>query len=188
MHRKKKIPLVFGVPQASFFETFEGEELFVAELRPGLEGARAVARRCLKRGLRPIIICDNMLAYCMKEGLVSQVFIFYDRMGRQAALCRCGSMIAAVCAKLHNIPVFLYPASQKTPGLPGDKSSTGCHCMASPGDFHPSQRTARRASSLAKIAGVRVTSDSIKTYVPLQEEVPLSFIAGQYGTSQTRHH
>lgn len=160
MHRKKKIPLVFGVPQASFFETFEGEELFVAELRPGLEGARAVARSCLKRGLRPIIICDNMLAYCMKEGLVNNVFIFYDRMGRQAALCRCGSMIAAVCAKLHNIPVSLYP----------------------------SQRTARRASSLAKIAGVRVTSGSIKTYVPLQEEVPLSFIAGQYGTSQTRHH
>lgn len=160
MDRKKKIPLVFGVPRPSFFDTLDGKELFVAELRPGLEGARAVAGSCLRHGLRPIIICDNMLAYCMKEGLVSRVFIFYDKMGRQAALCRCGSMIAAVSAQAHRIPVSLYP----------------------------SQGTARRAFSLAKIAGVRVTLDSLKTYVPLQEEVPLTLIAEYHGASQTRHH
>ena len=47
MLNKGKIPLIFGVPDPSFFERFGAKKAFVAELRPGLEGAKVVARALL---------------------------------------------------------------------------------------------------------------------------------------------
>ena len=145
MHIKEKIPLIFGVPEHSFYNGLKAKKVFVAELRPGLEGARAVAAELLKRGIRPVIVCDNMMAFCMKRGLVKNVHIFYNALKKDAGLCRTGSFVAALCASWHKVPVYLHRAA-----------------------YVP-----KRPASLLKIDGVNVTAQNLKTYVPIFEEVPL---------------
>lgn len=148
MRVDKKLNLIFGVPGKAFIESFNDKEVFVSELRPALEGMKAVSRELLKKNIRPVVICDNMMAFCMKQGLVSAVHIFYSRMGDESCVCRTGSMIAVLCARAHNIRVYL----------------------------HPSKRIKAVKSDVRKIGGLRVTSADIKTYVPLEEEVPLELV------------
>ncbi|MFH0877343.1 MAG: hypothetical protein V1863_03880 [Candidatus Omnitrophota bacterium] len=144
-----KIPLVFGIPQCGFFGFLKGRRVFVAELRPGLEGIKTVADQAKAEGADPVVVCDNMLAFCMERGLVSAVHIFYGSLRTKKAICRTGSLIAAICGQEHKIPVYLHKG------------------------------TARRVrpSSLLKIDGRTVTSRGIKTYAPLAEEVPLSLVS-----------
>jgi methylthioribose-1-phosphate isomerase len=148
MRIEKKIPLIFGVPQEGFIDRLKARQAFVAELRPGLEGATLVAKGLLKKGRQPILICDNMMAFCMERGLVSAVYIFYQALHKKRALCRTGSLIAALCAKVHGIPVYLSPA----------------------------KALKFKASSLLKIGERKITVGTLKTYVPFFEEVPLELI------------
>jgi translation initiation factor 2B subunit (eIF-2B alpha/beta/delta family) len=139
--------LIFGVPGKKFFESFSGDQAFVAELRPGLEGMKQTSAALLRKGVRPVVICDNMMAFCMERGLVARVHIFYQSISGKAAVCRTGSLIAALCAAFHGIPVEAHRGSPL-----------------------------KKAPSLLKISGESVTSGRIKTYVPLVEEVPLKYI------------
>ncbi len=142
------LPLVFGTPSMMFFDRFREKRAFVAELRPGLEGMKIVAKELLKRRIEPVIICDNMMAYCMKEGLVRDVHIFYYALNKTMALCRTGSLVATLCAREHGIPVYLYPSMPLWP----------------------------KAGGLTHIGGKKVTHRSVKTYAPLFEEVALQQI------------
>jgi methylthioribose-1-phosphate isomerase len=146
---KEKIPLVFGVPGESFFNRLETKKIFVAELRPGLEGLKVAALSALEKGIQPVVICDNMLAFCMKQGLVKNVYIFYNILKKDFSLCRTGSLSAALCAKMHGIPVYL---------------GKGAAVSLKPASLH-------------KIDGKQVTSGDIKTCVPLMEKVPLGLIS-----------
>ncbi|HAJ56436.1 MAG TPA: hypothetical protein DCL35_01555 [Candidatus Omnitrophica bacterium] len=145
MQINKKLQLIFGIPDNAFIAGFNEKEAFVAELRPALEGMKAVSKDLLKRNITPVVICDNMMAFCMKEGLVSTVHIFYSSMAKMSCVCRTGSMAAALCARAHGVPVYLHPSKKVKAGKP----------------------------DLTKIGGMRVTNADIKTYVPLTEEVPL---------------
>ncbi len=146
MQINSTIPLIFGVPDVSFYDAFNAKKAFVAELRPGLEGTKGVAARLLKKGVQPVIICDNMIAFCMKKGLVSEAYIFYQARDKKNLVCRTGSFIVALSAKVHHVPLRLHSAKSavKRPGL------------------------------LSKINGIKVTTATIKTYVPATEEVPLA--------------
>ena len=150
MQINKKIPLIFGVPDASFYNSLNEKKVFVAELRPGLEGMKIVASRLLEKHIQPVIICDNMMAFCMQRGFVKKVFIFSQTGAQKKNICRTGSLIAALAAKKHKIPVYLF----KTKAV------------------------LLKASSLLKINGQKVTSAHIKTYVPLLEEVPGALVKG----------
>lgn len=145
MQISEKLPLIFGVPDSGFFEDFREKKAFVAELRPGLEGMQAVSKGLLKKKITPVVICDNMMAFCMRQGLVSGVHIFYKNLNKDNAVCRAGSLIAALCAKEHNIPVHIHKAAA----------------------------TKVKISDLTRIGGRRVTNADIKTYVPVFEDVPL---------------
>ena len=147
MDVKEKIPLIFGVPGKKFLDGFVGGRAFVAELRPGLEGMTRTAAALLKKNVEPVIICDNMMAFCMERGLVERVHIFYQSINKKAAWCRTGSLIAALCAKAHGIAVVAHRASP-----------------------------IKKSGSLLKIAGQNVTSGRMKTYVPLREAVFLEYI------------
>lgn len=151
---KQRIPIIFGVPQEDFYGGLRAERVFVAELRPGLEGMTDVAKELLKRRVQPVVICDNMMAFCMERKLVSAVHIFAHGRKKDVALCRTGSLIAAICAHAHRIPVILHG------GVMPLKSKT---------------------ADLLKIAGAKVTSSKIKTYVPLLEEVPMGLIGALKG-------
>ncbi|MFH1692271.1 MAG: hypothetical protein ABIC68_06900 [Candidatus Omnitrophota bacterium] len=148
MNIEEKISLIFGLPGKDFFDSFASKKVFIAELRPGLEGMQSVAQDFLRGGVEPIVICDNMLGFCMKRGLIKDVYIFYNALNDKTALCRTGSLIAALCAKMHGIAAYLYPSAPLT----------------------------KKASSLLKIAGLKVASSDIKTYVPMLEEVPLELV------------
>ena len=145
MRIEEKIPLIFGVPPQGFLKGLKSQKAFVAEVRPELLGMTIVAKELAKYGREPVVICDNMMAFCMERGLVSAVHIFYQALNKKTALCRTGSLIAALCAKAHHIPVTLGQARVLK--------------------FKP--------SSLLRIGAKKVTAANIKTYVPLFEEVPL---------------
>ncbi|MFA5039414.1 MAG: hypothetical protein WC732_07015 [Candidatus Omnitrophota bacterium] len=145
----KKIPLIFGCPSESFYAKFNAPRAFVAELRPGLEGMKQVSGELLKKGVKPVVICDNMMAFCMERGLVSGVHIFSAQVRGSRALCRTGSLIAAICARHHGIPVVLHKTLKQPSAV---------------------------SMSLLKIGGIKVASAKIKTYVPALEEIPLDLI------------
>ncbi len=149
MHVHEPMPLIFGVPHKAFYKNFKAGSVFVAELRPGLEGIKVVARELLRRDIQPVVICDNMMAHCMERGLVRAVHIFYDRLSKKKAVCRTGSLIAAICALKHHVPIHLQRG-----------------------------RAGRRKTSLLKIDGRKVTAQNIKTYVPPSEDVPLVYVKG----------
>lgn len=148
---KNKLPLIFGVPESAFLKSFKEKKAFVAELRPGLEGMRTVAKEMLKNKITPVVICDNMMAFCMRQGLVRDAHIFYKSLKKDAALCRTGSLAAALCAKAHNIPVYL----------------------------HPSDKKKVKGADLKEINGRSVTVASLKTYAPLFEDVALTFVTAK---------
>ena len=148
MQIKVPLPMIFGVPGRAFLKNFKEKKAFVAELRPGLEGSKTVAKELLKKKVKPVMICDNMMAFCMQQGIVSDVHIFYDKIRGQVAVCRTGSLIAALAAKAHNITVYIYQASS----------------------------VKQKAHDLRKIGGKMITVPSVKTYVPYEEEVPLELV------------
>jgi methylthioribose-1-phosphate isomerase len=148
---KDKLPLIFGVPGSPFFKNFKAKHAFVAELRPGCEGMRAVAKEMLKNKITPVVICDNMMAFCMRQNLVAEAHIFYKNLKGNAALCRTGSLVVALCASAHNIPVFL----------------------------HASDKKAVKKSDLKKINGKSVTVASLKAYAPLFEDVELTLVTAK---------
>lgn len=145
----QKKPLIFGCPTNEFYNDLKAQEAFVAELRPGLEGMKQVSKSLLERGIKPVVICDNMMAFCMERGLVSEVYIFSEKGNPHAAVCRTGSLIAAICARQHRVPVILH----KTKALPAAKKA-----------------------DLLTIGGVKVASAKAKTYVPVTEAVPLDLV------------
>jgi len=147
MHIHRPMPLIFGVPQKGFYRDFKPTMAFVAELRPGLEGTKLVAKELLRRRVQPVIICDNMMAHCMERGLVNGVHIFYGRLTKHKAVCRTGSLIATICALKHQIPIALHRG-----------------------------RTGRSMAPLLKMDGRKVTVQGIKTFAPPTEDVPLIYI------------
>ncbi len=151
MRVDKKIPLIFGVPDKGFYKGLKAKEVFVAEVRPDIDGIKVVAPALLEAGVQPIVICDNMMAFCLGRGLVSAAHIFFEKKEAEAAVCRAGSLVAALCARAHKVPVYLHK------GAPLKK----------------------KASSLLKIDNISVTSAKIKTFVPLAERVPLAYVTEQ---------
>jgi len=147
VHVHKPLPLVYGVPQKSFYKDFRPTMAFVAELRPGLEGTRVVAKELLRRHVQPVVICDNMMAHCMERGLVNDVHIFYGRLTKKKAVCRTGSLIAVLCALKHQIPAHLHRG-----------------------------RTGRAKGSLLMLGGRKVAPRGIKTFAPPTEDVPLIYV------------
>lgn len=151
---KGRIPLIFGVPQEAFYAGFKAKKAFVAELRPALEGMKDVAKELLRRRIQPVVICDNMMAFCMERKLVSAVHIFSQGRKNDVALCRTGSLIAALCAHAHRIQVVLHDGV-----MPREA----------------------KIADLLKIGGIKVTSSKIQTYVPLLEEVPMNLVGRKAG-------
>lgn len=147
----KKRPLIFGVPGGDFYKTLNSKEVFVSELRPGLDGMKIVATDLLKAGIKPVIICDNMLGFCMSRGFVKEVHIFSNAITGKNAICRTGSLVAALMAHMHKVPVYL----------------------------HKAQALNMKAKSLLEIDGINVGAKDIKTYVPVAERVPLRLVKGR---------
>ncbi len=149
---------MFGIPAERFFEVFteayqpeRGWRIIVAEGRPRERETAAVLKRLLALGYQAALISDNMMAYCIKEKRVETVFIFSWKTEGEFAVCQSGSLLAAVLAHEMNIPCYLGAGN---PPLKGQE------------DGH-------------RFVGKDILPPGVKSFIPLQEKVPLHYVSEQ---------
>lgn len=146
----KKI-LIYGVPDKRFYGCLKEKkikEIFVCELRPNLEGAKLVTEELLKNKIKPILISDNMLGFCVSKNLVGEIALFYDKIVSNKVICRTGSLIAVLLAKKHLVPISCWPAKK------GIKKSV-------------------HKKDLIYFLDRTIAPKGVKTYSNLEEEIPL---------------
>ncbi|HLF17988.1 MAG TPA: hypothetical protein VI749_03725 [Candidatus Omnitrophota bacterium] len=131
------------------------KEAFVLEGRPSLKAAEDSSQELLKRGIKPVLISDNMAGFLFAKDMVKEVWLSYQIADEKGAVCRIGSLILGVLAKRHKIPVNIFKSSEKT------------KFMGKPDD-------------LFYFRGQRVAPSGIKAYVPLVEWVPQKYISKRY--------
>ena len=87
-------------------------KLFADETRPLLQGARLTAWELMNIGADVTLICDNMAAAAMRNGWIQAVLTGCDRMSRNGdAANKIGTLGAAILAKEHNIPFYIFVPS-----------------------------------------------------------------------------
>ncbi len=83
-------------------------KVFADETRPLLQGARLTAHELMAAGVDVTLICDNMAAYCMQQGLIDAVIVSSDRIAANGdTVNKIGTYNVAVLAKHHNIPFYV---------------------------------------------------------------------------------
>ena len=82
--------------------------VFVDETRPLLQGARLTAWELKRAKIDTTVICDNMAAALMREGLIDMVITGADRIaGNGDAANKTGTYCLSVLAKAHKIPFYI---------------------------------------------------------------------------------
>ncbi len=82
--------------------------VFADETRPLLQGARLTAFELQSSGVDVTLICDNMSATVMKNGLVNAVFVGCDRVAANGdAANKIGTSVVAAVAKYYGVPVYI---------------------------------------------------------------------------------
>ncbi|MBI5415567.1 MAG: hypothetical protein HZA29_02010 [Candidatus Omnitrophica bacterium] len=147
------VVLLHGVFEPSFFDalTAGSDEIFVMEGRPSLESAQVTCRELARRKIKPTLIADNMAGFLFYRGLVKEVWLAYQTVDEQGALCPIGSLIVGVLARRHNVPVHVYPASKESRAMGAQKD-------------------------IFYFKGIKVAPQNIKGYVPLVEWLPKKYI------------
>jgi len=102
----------FGGRTLSVFRTaFEQEkkiEVYAAETRPYLQGARITAWELKKFNIPVTLITDNMVGAVMQKGLIDKVITGSDRLAANGDTAnKIGSYLMALSAKENNIPFFV---------------------------------------------------------------------------------
>jgi methylthioribose-1-phosphate isomerase len=141
--------LVYGVPKKSDFASIartlkldKPAHVIVPEIRPGLAGLQTVAKELSERGVPVQLVSDNMMGTFFAEGAVRRLYLFYDEVGAAGPVGPCGSLLAALLARAHGVPIELIAGEAAAP-LDADVST---------------------------FLGCRVVPDGIKIY-PIEKEV-----------------
>lgn len=83
-------------------------KVFADETRPLLQGARLTTWELMKSGIDVTLICDNMAASVMQQGLIDAVLVGADRIaGNGDAANKIGTLNLAVLAKYFEIPFYV---------------------------------------------------------------------------------
>jgi methylthioribose-1-phosphate isomerase len=145
--------LVYGVPKKADFgsvaRTLKLERpahVLVPEMRPGLAGLEIVAKELSERGVPVQIVSDNMMGTFFAEGAVRRLYLFYNEVDAAGPTGPCGSLLAALLARAHGVPIELFPGEEAAP-LDADVST---------------------------FLGRRVVADGIKIYPVEKEVIPWS--------------
>lgn len=155
----KDVVLLHGIFKAEFFEQVKNsnaKDIVVLEGRPSLEAARDSSAHLQRIGLVPTVMADNMAGYLFSKGLVKEVWLAAQAADKNGAMCEIGSLILAVLAKKHNVPVLVDIRT-------GVKKA----------------KTFGKASDLQKFNGHTVVAGKVKTFVPLIEWVPAKYLRGK---------
>ncbi len=82
--------------------------VFADETRPLLQGARLTAYELHNAGIDVTLICDNMSAAVMKQGLVQAIFVGCDRVAANGDTAnKIGTSVVACVAKEYGVPVYI---------------------------------------------------------------------------------
>jgi len=82
--------------------------VFVDETRPLLQGARLTAWELKRAKIDTTVICDNMAAALMRDGLIDMVITGADRIAANGdAANKTGTYCLSVLAKAHRIPFYI---------------------------------------------------------------------------------
>ncbi|HKA32490.1 MAG TPA: hypothetical protein VKH64_04705 [Candidatus Binatia bacterium] len=145
--------LVYGVPKkadlGSVARTLKLEKpahVLVPEMRPGLAGLQSVAKELSERGVPVQLVSDNMMGTFFAEGAIRRLYLFYEEVGAAGPAGGCGSLLAALLARAHGVPIELLPGEAAAP-LDADVST---------------------------FLGRRVVADGIKIYPVEKEVIPWS--------------
>jgi methylthioribose-1-phosphate isomerase len=82
--------------------------IYCDETRPLLQGARLTAFELAAAGMRPTVICDNMVSSLMKEGKVDAVFTGCDRVAANGDTAnKIGTSGVAIIAGHYGVPFYI---------------------------------------------------------------------------------
>jgi methylthioribose-1-phosphate isomerase len=82
--------------------------VYADETRPFLQGARLTAWELMEDGIDTTVICDNMAASLMRQGLIQAVVVGADRIAANGdAANKIGTYNVAILAKEHGIPFYV---------------------------------------------------------------------------------
>lgn len=83
-------------------------KVYADETRPLLQGARLTTWELMKAGIDVTLICDNMAAWVMQQGLIDCVMVGADRIAANGdAANKIGTYNLAVLANYHQIPFYV---------------------------------------------------------------------------------
>lgn len=82
--------------------------VFCDETRPLLQGARLTAFELHSAGVDTTLICDNMSASVMRQGLINAVFVGCDRVAANGDTAnKIGTSVVAAVAARYRVPVYI---------------------------------------------------------------------------------
>jgi methylthioribose-1-phosphate isomerase len=83
-------------------------KVYADETRPFLQGARLTAWELMEDGIDTTVICDNMAASLMREGLIQAVVVGADRIAANGDTAnKIGTYNVAILAREHGIPFYV---------------------------------------------------------------------------------
>lgn len=93
--------------------------VYCDETRPLLQGARLTAYELTSAGIDATVICDNMVSYVMKKGLIDAVLVGCDRVALNGDTAnKIGTSGVAILAKHYGIPFYVcMPISTFDPNI-----------------------------------------------------------------------
>jgi methylthioribose-1-phosphate isomerase len=137
--------------------------VYADETRPRLQGARLTAWELAQDGIPVTLICDNMAAVLMRDGLVDAVVVGADRIAANGDTAnKIGTYGLAVQAHVHNVP-FYVAAPWSTVDL-----------SLADGSAIPIEE--RDASEIYDIDTARISPTHINFYNPAFDVTPAKYI------------
>ena len=140
-------------------------QVFVAETRPRLQGARLTSWELKQLKIPFTLITDNMIGYLMQQGKIDLVMVGADRIaGNGDTANKIGTYAAAVLAKAHAIPFYVAaPASTIDLSI-----KSGKHIVIEE----------RAAEEILEIGKERIAPRGVKVFNPAFDLTPHPLITG----------
>jgi methylthioribose-1-phosphate isomerase len=146
--------LIYGVPKRAEFNAVartlkleKAAHILAAEMRPELSGLEVVAKELTARNIPVEIISDNMMGTFFAQGAIRRLYLFYSEIGSAGPVGICGSLLAALLARAHGVPIELLAGDAAVESVDRDIST---------------------------FIGRRVVPDGVKIYPVEKEVIPWS--------------
>jgi len=137
--------------------------VFADETRPLLQGSRLTAWELLQAKIDVTLICDNMAAHVLNQGLIQKIFVGADRIAANGDVAnKIGTYGLALLAKAHKVPFYIVaPSSTFDLGIKTGKEI-------------PIEE--REQSEVRSIKGIFTAPPKVKTYNPAFDVTPARLI------------